>query len=161
MYISNRVIIIDQRLSIPVIPKLWDTELLCTEYTQNYWLTLVPGNLSQLTRVPVDSSPRRLSVDRRRNYLDRVLFDLSPRHMSVDRRWNYLAQVLFNSSHSRLSVNRRWNYLARVLVDLSPRRPSVDRCWNYLARVPVVCPSADVETVDSYPSRLSFDRRNL
>ena len=40
-------------LSIPLFPKLWDTELLCTEYAQKYWLT----------RVPVNLSPRRLSVD--------------------------------------------------------------------------------------------------
>ena len=105
-----------QYLSIPVLPKLWDTELLCTEYAQNYWLT----------RVPVDSSPRRLSVDRRRNYL---------------------ARFLFNSSHRRLSFDRHWNYSAQVLVDSSPQHPSINRRWNYLARVPVGCPSTDVENV--------------
>ena len=123
-------------LSIPVSPKLWDTELLCTEYAWNYWLTQVPVNLSQLTRFPVDSSPRRLSVDRWQNYLARVLFDSSPRRLSVDQRWNYSAQVL---------------------VDSSPQRPSVDRRWDYLARVLVICTSTDVETVDSHPSRLSLD----
>ena len=120
----------EPKMSIPVFPKLWDTELLCTEYAQNYWLP----------QVPVDSSPGR---------------------MPVNRRWNYLAQVLFESSHRHLSVDRRWKYSARVLVDSSPRRPSVSRLWNYLARVPVVCSSTDVETVDSHPSRLSLDHRNL
>ena len=115
--------------SIPVLPKLWDTELLCTEYARNYWLT----------RVPVDLSPRRLSVDRRQNYLGRILFNSSPR---------------------RLSVDRRWNYLARALVNLSPQRPSVDCRWNYLARVPGVYHSTDVETVDSHPNHLSLDRHN-
>ena len=117
-------------LSIPVFPKMWDTELLCTEYARKYWLNRVPVNLS-------------------------------PRRLSVDRRWNYLTWILFDSSHMRLSVNRRWNYLARVLVNSSPRRPSVDRRWNYLARVPVVRPSNDAETVDSHPSCLSFNRINL
>ena len=106
-------------LSIIVFPKLWYTELICTEYARNYLLTLVPVNSSQLTQVPIDSSYIILSVDQRQNYLTRVLFDLS---------------------HRRLSVDRRWNYLARVLV---------------------VCPSTNIETVDSHPSRLSLDRPNL
>ena len=105
-YILVCYICLSWYFSIPVLPKLWDTELLCTEYAQNYWFT----------RVPVDLSPRRLSVDRQ---------------------WNYLAWVLFNSSHRRLSVNRRWNYLAQVLVDYhstdvetvdsNPIRLSLDR----------------------------------
>ena len=73
-YISNT-----HTLSIPVFPKLWDTDLLYTEYAQNYWLTRIPGKSSQLTRVPVNSSPRRLSVDQRQNYLAQVLFDSSTR----------------------------------------------------------------------------------
>ena len=117
-------------LSIPVLPKLWDTELICTEYAQNYWLT----------RVPVDLSPRRLSVNRHWNYLARVLFDLSPRHLSVD--WCQ-------------------NYSGRVIVNSNPRCLSVDRCWNYLGRVPAVWPSTNAENFDSHPSRLSFDRHNL
>ena len=126
-------------LSIPVFPKLWDTELLYTEYAWNYWLTRVPGNLSQLTQVPVDSSPRRLSINRRQNYLAQVLFDLSPRSLSVDQRWNYSA----------------W-----FLVASSPQCLSVDRHWNYLARVPGVCHSTDVETIDSHPNRMYLDRHN-
>ena len=76
-------------------------------------------------------------------------------------RWNYLAQVLFDSSPRLLFVDRRWNYLAQVLVYSSPRHPSVNQCWNFLDQVPVVCPLTDAETVDSHPSRLSFDRHNL
>ena len=87
----------------------------------------------------IDSSPRRLSVDRRQKYLARVLFDLSPRRLSVDRRWNDSAQVL---------------------VDSSPQRLSVDRRGNYLARVPGVCHSTDVETVDSNPNCLSLVYHN-
>ena len=130
----------EEHMSIPVFPKLWDTELLWTECARNYWLPQVPVNLSQFTWVPVDLSPRRLSVDRRQNYLARVLFDSSPR---------------------RLSINRRWNYLAPFLVNLSPRRQSVDRPWKYLARVPVVCSSTDVGTDDSHHSHLSLYRLNL
>ena len=55
-------------LSIHVFTKLWDTELLCKEYAKNYWLT----------RVPVDSSHTRRSVNGRWNYLSPVLIDLSP-----------------------------------------------------------------------------------
>ena len=117
-------------LSIPVFPKMWDTELLCTEYARNYLLTWVP-------------------------------IDSSPRHLSVDWRWNNLARVLFDSSPRRLVVDRRWNYLARALVDSSHRRPSVDPLRNYLARVPVVCPSTDAETVGSHPISLSFYRLKL
>ena len=127
-------------LSIHMSPKLWVTELLCTEYARNYWLTWVPLDSSQLTRVPVELSPRRLSVDWRQNYLAQVLFDSSPR---------------------RLSIYQRWNYSARFLVDSSPHRPSVYRRWNYLAWVSVVYPLTVVETVDSHPRRLSLDCRNL
>ena len=45
-----------------------------------------PVDLSQLTRFPVDSSPRRLSVDRWQNYLAQFLLELSPRRLSVDQR---------------------------------------------------------------------------
>ena len=75
-------------VSIPVFPKLWDTKLICTEYARKYWLTWVPVDSSQLTRVPVDSSPRRLFVNRRQKYLAWFLFDSSPRRLSVDRRWD-------------------------------------------------------------------------
>ena len=109
---------------------MWDTELLFTEYAGKYWLTWVP----------VDSSPKCLSVDWR---------------------WNYLARVLFDSSPGPLSVDLHWNYLDWGLVDLISMRLSFDRRLNYLARVPVVCPSTDAETTDSHPNRLSLDRRNL
>ena len=63
-------------LSIPVFPKLWYTELLWTEYAQNYWLKSQTSfrrmTLKLLTWVPVHSSPGRLSVDRHWNYLARV-----------------------------------------------------------------------------------------
>ena len=35
---------------------------------------------------PIDSSPRRLSVNQRRKYLDRLVFDSSHRRLSVDQR---------------------------------------------------------------------------
>ena len=105
--IDNYNVIRSNLLSIPVFPKLWDTELLCTQYARNYWLT----------RVPVDSSHRHLSVDRRWNYLARVLVDSSPRRLSVDRHWNYLARVpvvypstyaeTVDSHPSKLSFGRR------------------------------------------------------
>ena len=114
-------------MSIPVFPKLWDTELLYTEYARNY----------RLTWLPVDSSPICLSVNRRQNYLARVLFNSSHRRLSVDRRWNYSARVLVNSSPHRSSVDRHWNYLAWVpgvfpladveTVDSHPERLSLDR----------------------------------
>ena len=129
-----------QIMSIPVFPTLWDPELLCTEYSWNYWLTRVSVNSSSLTQVPVYLSPRRLFVNRRRNYL---------------------AWVLFDSSHRRLSFDRHWNYSAWFLVDSSPQRPSVDQRWNYFSQVPVVYLSTNAETVDSHPSRLSLNHSNL
>ena len=76
--------------------------------THNFFAQNMPETIDwleyQSTRVPVNLSPRCLSVNWWKNYLARFLFVLSPR---------------------RLSVDQRWNYSARVRVDSSPQRPSL------------------------------------
>ena len=125
---------------------------------------ILTDHLSTLCQLPCSQNyeTRNFFTQNARNYqLTWVPVDSSPRRISIDQRWNYLAQVLFASSHRHLSVDRRWNYSARVLANSSPRRPSVDRSRNYLDRVLVIYISTDVENVDSHPSRLSFHCRNL
>ena len=121
-------------MSIPMFPQLWDTDLLCTEYAQNYWLepqtSVRRPTLKLLTRVPVDSSPRRLSVDRCWNYWLESQSTLVP-----DVCPSTYAKTIWLESQS------------------SVFRPT----QKLLTHIPAVCPLAVATTNDSCPRHLSSD----
>ena len=85
-------------LSIPVFPQLWDTDLICTEYSRNYWLTLVPLRPSE---------GYSFSVGRRTDIWDLSWLGIERNSFSVGRRTNVCDSSRLGLEPNSLSVGRR------------------------------------------------------
>ena len=147
-------------LSIPVLPQLWDTNILFTEYAQNYWLksqTSVRQPMVKLfgsspSRLEFQTSVRRLTLKLFGSILSRLdsrtsvrrptlkLFGLIPSQLDSWTSVHRPTLKLFGSSPIHLSFDRSRNcWLTSQTSVLRPSQPLITHVLD-------VCPTTVTET---------------